>query len=218
MLDDPLAEVRESGVRLLSSLRYKDQPAADLLTAALQDTVQSVRLEAAVGLAVKQDQSARQVLETTLRQGPEDLRFPAFLGILHYPPDVALPVIGDILDTIQPVHLGNICFRLSQLKDRRATQLIVKAIQRMDPRSKSRGIAYLQRQNTQAAAHALGVLYKHKEPVVRRAAQDALRRMKHPEAKKLLQQLGVPPAKKPPERNNNPFLGTDDSFTTPALY
>ena len=217
-LDDPLAEVRESGVRLLSSLRYKDQPAADLLAAALQDTVQSVRLEAAVGLAVKQDDAARQVLETTLRQGPEDLRFPAFLGILHYPPDVALPVIGDILDTIHPVHLGNICFRLSQLKERQATQLIVKAIQRMDPRSKSRGISYLQRQNTQAAAHALGVLYKHKEPAVRRAAQYALRRMKHPEAKKILQQLGVPPTKKPPERDNNPFLGTDDSFTTPALY
>jgi hypothetical protein len=42
--------------------------------------------------------------------------------------------------------------------------------------------------------------------------------MKHPEAKKILQQLGVPPTKKPPERDNNPFLGTDDSFTTPPLY
>ncbi|MEE3370101.1 MAG: HEAT repeat domain-containing protein [Planctomycetota bacterium] len=217
-LDDPLAEVRESGVRLLASLRYKDQPAADLLTAALEDVAQSVRLEAAVGLAVKRDEAARKILETTLRQGPEDLRFPAFLGILNYPPDIALPVIGDILDTIQPVHLGNICFRLSQLKDRRATQLIVKAIQRMDPRSKSRGISYLQRQNTQAAAHALGVLHKHKEPAVRRAAQDALRRMKHPEAKKILQQLGVPPSQEPPKRDSSPFLGADGSDTTSALY
>ncbi|MBB77153.1 MAG: hypothetical protein CMJ75_21825 [Planctomycetaceae bacterium] len=217
-VDDPLAEVRESGVRLLTSLRYKDQLAADLLTRALEDAAQSVRLEAAVGLAVKQDEAARKILETTLRQGPEDLRFPAFLGILHYPPDVALPLIGDSLDTIQPVHLGNICFRLSQLKDRRATQLIVKAIQRMDPRSKSRGISYLQRQNTQAAARALAGLHKHKEPAVRRAAQDALRRMKHPEAKKILQQLGVPPAQKPPKQDNSPFLGTDGSAPTPVLY
>ena len=217
-LDDPLVEVRESGVRLLSSLRYKDQPAANLLSAALQDKAQSVRLEAAVGLAVKQDEVARQVLENALRKGPEDLRFPAFLGIMHYPPDVALPVIDDVLDTIQPVHLGNICFRLSQLKDPRATQLIVKAIRRMDPRSKSRGISYLQRQNTQAAAHALGVLHKRKEPAVRRAAEDALRRMKHPEAKKVLQQLGVPPSQKPPKRDSSPFLGADGSYTTPALY
>ena len=217
-LDDPLAEIRESGVRLLSSLRYKDQPAANLLTAALQDTAQSVRLEAAVGLAVKQDDAARQVLENALRKGPEDLRFPAFLGILHYPPAVALPIIDDVLDTIQPVHLGNICFRLSQLKDLRATQLIVKAIQRMDPRSKSRGFSYLQRQNTQAAAQALGVLHKQKEPAVRRAAADALRRMKHPEAKKILQQLGVPSSQTPPKRDTSPFLGADGSINISPVY
>ena len=65
-------------------------------------------------MAPKQHEAAREILEQALREGPEALRFPAFLGIMNFAPEIALPVIDDVLDTIQPVHLGNICFRLSQ--------------------------------------------------------------------------------------------------------
>ena len=207
-LKHPLVEIRESGVRLLSRLGYKDRAAADLLSESLHDEAHSVRVEAAIGLAPKQHDAAREILEQALREGPEALRFPAFLGIMNFAPEIALPVIDDVLDTIQPVHLGNICFRLSQLKHPRATQLIIKAIRRMDPRSQPRGLSYLQRQNTASAARAIGGLLKGDDAMLKRAAINALQSMKHPEAKKILKKLGLPPNKGKPDRSINPFTST----------
>ena len=78
----------------------------------------------------------------------------------------------------------------------------------MDPRSKPHSVPYLQRQNTAAAACALGALFRetmHRSHARVRcvAAHEALG------GQKSLKELGIAPKKNESDRNPHPFLSID---------
>jgi HEAT repeat protein len=179
--------VRTSGVRLLWGQR--NEAAIDALKSAMEDSDPNLRGLAAYGLAIRRDPDALEVLQAVVRDpksGSEVLQM-AMSGIGNYGAEKALPILTKLADELSPPARSALIIALARFKEEEATDTIVKLVEQQ-PSLASTCVYSLQRQRTPAAARALGKLLDAENSAVRQRAQSALRSMRIPEAKKVVEE------------------------------
>ena len=179
------AEVRESGVRLLSN--YADAKGTRALKAALNDDSAHVRAYAAFGLASRKDPDALSVLKQSTKSSDTTVRRLAVSGVSRFDAKTALPILLSLAENGESSLYSALVAALGNFKDKKATAGIMDVYKRY-PNVASTVVYALQRQNTAEAARGLGELLTDKNKSVQSRARLSLTRMRIPDAKKVLAQ------------------------------
>jgi HEAT repeat protein len=177
------AQVRESGVRLL--MNYSDEESQGMLRVALADPVARVQAYAAYVLSRQRDDAALEVIQSCLKQDDTQVRTLAIGALASYPAETSLPLLVELAQQDDPQIAMSLMYTLSRYPEQEATEAIVTAAK--NPSLKRTAINCLGRQNTAAAAAALGKFMTDEDSAVRASAEATLRRMRIPAAKEILE-------------------------------
>lgn len=178
-------DLRLSGVRILSSTF--DDRGPPVLKAALPDNDLRVRVCAAVGLSRLKDAEALAVLKDLAKNADRAIQQQAVAGLANYDEETALPPILELVTGDDPA-LRIVAFStLARFKSPKVTAVIVEKAA-ADERLQRLALSVLGQQGTADAARALGEFLKNDDMTIRRQAEQALSRIRLPEAQKILQE------------------------------